>query len=121
LLKIVIQTIIVRARKQELAVNVSLTPELERLVAAKVKSGMYGSSSEVIRAALRALHQWEADQAARLEALRRAVRIGVEQAHRGELVDGEKAFDAVVNTRPSKYRSEPAAKNRARRRRRATR
>ncbi len=101
--------------------NVSLTPELERLVAAKVKSGMYGSSSEVIRAALRALHQWEADRAARLEALRRDVRIGIEQAHRGELVDGEEVFDALLSARPSKHRSDPAAKNRTRGPRKAAR
>ena len=33
--------------------NVNLTPELDRLVREKVKSGMYGSASEVVREALR--------------------------------------------------------------------
>ena len=36
--------------------NVSLTPELEKLVNAKVESGRYNSASEVVREALR-LHQ----------------------------------------------------------------
>ena len=29
--------------------NISLTPELEKFIAAKVKSGMYQTSSEVVR------------------------------------------------------------------------
>jgi antitoxin ParD1/3/4 len=33
--------------------NISLTPELERLVNEKVKSGRYASASEVIREGLR--------------------------------------------------------------------
>ena len=33
--------------------NISLTPELERLVQRKVESGMYSSASEVIRESLR--------------------------------------------------------------------
>jgi antitoxin ParD1/3/4 len=82
--------------------NVSLTPELERLVAAKVKSGLYGSSSEVIRAALRLLQTAEADQAARLEALRRDVRIGIAQADRDELVDGNDVFDELFKRRALK-------------------
>ena len=37
--------------------NVSLTPELERLVNAKIESGLYQTASEVIREALRLLQQ----------------------------------------------------------------
>ena len=35
--------------------NVSLTPELEEFVSAKVSSGRYNSASEVVREALRLL------------------------------------------------------------------
>lgn len=35
--------------------NISLTPELEQMIAAKVQSGMYHSASEVIREGLRLL------------------------------------------------------------------
>ena len=35
--------------------NVSLTPELERLVNEKVESGLYQTASEVVREALRLL------------------------------------------------------------------
>ncbi len=49
--------------------HVSLTPELEELVKAKVETGMYNSSSEVIREALRTwLEQQEYKK--KLEALR---------------------------------------------------
>jgi antitoxin ParD1/3/4 len=46
--------------------NVSLTPELERFVGAKVKSGRYNSASEVIREALRLLEEHESTRAAQL-------------------------------------------------------
>jgi putative addiction module CopG family antidote len=36
--------------------NVSLTPELERLVREKVASGLYNNASEVVREALRAMY-----------------------------------------------------------------
>jgi len=37
--------------------NVSLTPELENFVSAKVDSGRYNSASEVVREALRLLEE----------------------------------------------------------------
>jgi antitoxin ParD1/3/4 len=37
--------------------NVSLTPELERLVNEKVESGLYQTASEVVREALRLLNE----------------------------------------------------------------
>lgn len=60
--------------------NVSLTPELERLVNAKVESGLYQTASEVVREALRLLK--ERDQAR--EQLRADVQAGFDQLTRGE-------------------------------------
>ena len=60
--------------------NVSLTPELERLVNEKVESGLYQTASEVVREALRLLK--ERDQAR--EQLRADVQAGFEQLDRGE-------------------------------------
>jgi antitoxin ParD1/3/4 len=37
--------------------NISLTPELERLVADKVASGLYNNASEVVREGLRLLEE----------------------------------------------------------------
>ena len=72
--------------------NVSLTPELERLVVEKVESGMYTSASEVVREGLRLLQERDELRRARLEELRREIARGVEQADRGELIDGEEVF-----------------------------
>jgi antitoxin ParD1/3/4 len=58
--------------------NVSLTPELEKIVAERVASGRYASASEVIREALRLLE--ERDQ---LNQLRQDVRRGLEQLDQG--------------------------------------
>ncbi|MGH7780057.1 MAG: type II toxin-antitoxin system ParD family antitoxin [Candidatus Binataceae bacterium] len=58
--------------------NISLTPELDKLVEDRVASGGYASASEVIREALRLLR--ERDQ---LNDLRREVRRGIEQLDEG--------------------------------------
>ena len=58
--------------------NVSLTPELEKIVAERVASGRYASASEVIREALRLL-----DERDQLNQLREDVRLGLEQLDQG--------------------------------------
>jgi antitoxin ParD1/3/4 len=59
--------------------NVSLTPELERMVNDRVKSGMYQTASEVVREALRVLKDRD-----RQSALRREVQEGFAQIDHGE-------------------------------------
>ena len=59
--------------------NVSLTPELERMVNNRVKSGMYQTASEVVREALRVLNERDSQVA-----LRREVQEGFAQIGRGE-------------------------------------
>lgn len=69
--------------------NVSITPELEKFVHSQVKSGMYNSASEVFREALRLLAHREEVRRKRIEQLNREIQIGLNQAARGELIDGE--------------------------------
>jgi antitoxin ParD1/3/4 len=64
-------------------VNVSLTPELESLVDAKVKTGMYQTASEVIREGLRLLKERDERHAQ----LRADVRAGFAEIERGRYVD----------------------------------
>jgi antitoxin ParD1/3/4 len=64
--------------------NVSLTPELEKLVEERVATGMYQTASEVVREALRLLN---ARDQYRLEALRREVRAGFDEIERGEFIE----------------------------------
>jgi len=72
--------------------NVSLTPELEQLIHKKVESGLYLSASEVVREALRLLEERDRLNAIKLEELRKEIQIGVDQADRGELLDGPEVF-----------------------------
>ena len=60
--------------------HVSLTPELEARVKAKVESGSYNNASEVIRGALRfmdAHEEWV--QEVKIALLRKQIQVGVEQ------------------------------------------
>ena len=60
--------------------NVSLTPELERLVNEKVESGLYQTASEVVREALRLLKERDHTR----EQLRGDVQVGFDALARGE-------------------------------------
>ena len=72
--------------------NVHLTPELEALVQAKVKSGRYNSASEVVREALRLFEEREALLELRKDAIRQQINAGWDALRRGEGVDGEAFF-----------------------------
>ena len=72
--------------------NVSLTPELERLVDDKVKSGMYQTASEVVRESLRLLQERDEQRARRLEQLRAEIQVGLDQLKRGEGIPAEEVF-----------------------------
>ncbi len=66
--------------------NISLPPELEAYIEAKVASGQYAHASEVVRDGIRLLMREEAEK---LEWLRAAIAEGVASADRGELLSGE--------------------------------
>ena len=67
--------------------NVSITPQLEDLIRAKVESGLYQSASEVVREGLRLLEERDRLRAMRLAELKAKIRAGVDQAEAGELSD----------------------------------
>ena len=87
--------------------NVSLTPELEQLVQDKVKSGLYLSASEVVREALRLLEERDQLRQIRLVELKKKIAVGVEQADRGELVDGEQVFEKLRAKAQAVLRKQP--------------
>ena len=64
--------------------NVVLTDRQESLIDALVGSGRYQNASEVMREGLRLIEQREAEDAARLEALRDAARSGAASLDRGD-------------------------------------
>ncbi len=75
--------------------NVSLTPELEKLIDTKVASGMYHSASEVVRDALRLLIERDELRERRLQALKCDIQAGLDQLDSGETVPGADAFDMI--------------------------
>jgi antitoxin ParD1/3/4 len=68
--------------------NVNLTPELEQLIQDKVATGLYASQSEVVREALRLLVEQDERKRDQLIHLREALAEGLQQAERGQLLDG---------------------------------
>jgi antitoxin ParD1/3/4 len=86
--------------------NVSLTPELERFVLTKVKTGRYNSASEVVREALRLLEDHEETRSVQLRKLRAEVDRRIASLDRGEGVDGEAIF-ASLGQRTQERRKKP--------------
>jgi antitoxin ParD1/3/4 len=71
--------------------NVSLTPELEKFVSAKVQTGRYNSASEVVREALRLLEEHDSARAARLAEFNGELGRRLASLDGGETVDPAKA------------------------------
>jgi len=67
--------------------NVSLTPELEKFVSAKVETGRYNSASEVVREALRLLEEYDQARAAQLAEFNEELSRRLQALDRGERVD----------------------------------
>jgi antitoxin ParD1/3/4 len=65
--------------------NVSLPEELATFVKNKVSTGRYGSSSEVVREALRLMEKTEQQDAEKLAALRRAWNEGIDSGDAEEI------------------------------------
>jgi len=73
--------------------NVSLTPELQRLLDEKLATGRYGSASEVVRDGLRLVDQ--RDRLLAIEEIRAKIDVGWQQSERGEGRDGELVFSQM--------------------------
>jgi len=69
--------------------NISLTPTLEQYLKQKVESGMYNSTSEVVREALRLLEDQDAMKSVKLNSLRQDIQLGIDSLGNGR----SKKFD----------------------------
>jgi len=87
--------------------NVSLTPELEKFVSAKVESGRYNSASEVVREALRLLEEHDSARAAQLLEFNEELGRRLTSLDRGEVVDPAAARARLK--RKSEQRRKPRA------------
>jgi antitoxin ParD1/3/4 len=75
--------------------NANLGRTFEQFVADLLKSGLYQSQSEIIREGLRLLKEREDMKKHRLNDLRKEIARGVQQADRGEFVDGPSTFRQI--------------------------
>ena len=76
-------------------VNISITPELDEFLQARVKSGRYQTTSEVVREALRLLERHEQERDKAFNQLKAKLEWGAAEAERGELLDGIEVFDEL--------------------------
>jgi antitoxin ParD1/3/4 len=86
--------------------NVNLGPVFDRFIADLLDTGHYQSQSEVVREGLRLLKEREDEKRMRLAGIRRSIAAGIEQADRGEFVDGPAAF-AKIRQRSAKRKRAP--------------
>ena len=76
--------------------NINLTATLDEFIERKVTTGEFQNASEVVRAGLRLLSERDEDRAAKIEALKAAIQVGLDELDRGEyeVVDD---FEAWAN------------------------
>ncbi len=72
--------------------SVALSPHFETFIRQQVDSGRFNNVSEVVRAGLRLLEEREAEQTAKLKALREAVAVGLAS---GPDLSEEDVFDKL--------------------------
>ena len=77
--------------------GIFLTPELELLIAAKVSSGYFQSSTEVEREGLRLLAERDDRKQHRVEILNREIQHGIDAMNAGQLIDGDDAYAQIMN------------------------
>jgi antitoxin ParD1/3/4 len=92
-------------------ISISLTPELVGLVKAKVESGRYTSTSEVIREALGLLERADQLESERIAQLRQAWREGIESGDAGPMDFAQLRRDARRKLAPRgrKFKNQPEA------------
>ena len=77
--------------------NVVLTERQDNLIDTLVRSGRYQNASEVMREGLRMIENREAEDAAKLEALRNAAQIGLDGLARGEFREFARASELAAH------------------------
>ena len=85
--------------------NVHLGSVFDEFVAGLLKSGYYQTQSEVLREGLRLLKEREEIKRLRVAELRKEIAVGIEQADRGQFVDGPEAFAKIRRRSAQRKRS----------------
>lgn len=85
--------------------NVVVPSPMEKSIEALVKSGRYQNFSEVVRAGIRMVIEHEAEESARLEALRNATSVGLMQLEIESLTKLMQTNWALTSTVWAKWRA----------------
>lgn len=75
--------------------DISLSPELEKLIDERVQSGMYASPNEVIREGLRLLAEQEELRKIRLQNLKADIAQGIASLDQGEGIAAKELFSEL--------------------------
>lgn len=75
--------------------EITLTPEVEQYIQSKISSGQYASASEVFLAGIKLLQDIEQTYQGRYQTLRNEVKIGLDAADRGEVMDADTVFSQL--------------------------
>jgi antitoxin ParD1/3/4 len=75
--------------------NISLTPAAQTFIQEQLDRGKYGSIDEILLAGLELLVAKDVAEKARYGELQQDIEIGLSEAARGELVDGEELFERL--------------------------
>lgn len=78
--------------------NITLTPELERLVQEKIETGYYNSVTELIRVALLLLDEREELDRIKIEFLKKEIALGSDQLKNGNYSEyDEESLSSLIN------------------------
>ncbi len=75
--------------------NISLTPEAQTFIQKQLSQGKYRSTDEIVLAGLELLATKDASEQSRYAQLRQEIEIGLVEAERGDLLDGEEVFNRL--------------------------
>jgi antitoxin ParD1/3/4 len=76
--------------------TVTLTAEQEQFITEQLKDGHYRSAADVVAQSLGMLRAQEEFIRSNVAELREKIAVGIEQANRGELLDGKAVIDALL-------------------------
>ena len=81
--------------------SISISEHFDGFISGQIEAGRYGTASEVVRAGLRMLEDYETGYQRKLEALRAHLDDGVAQLDAGEGMDGKAFFDELLDRKSS--------------------
>lgn len=77
--------------------NIILKPEMEQFIKEQLRNGRYFSVSEVVEEALQLLEAQQQIHQMTMDKIRQQVAIGIEQADKGEVFDGQEVIKELYD------------------------